>query len=122
MTTFTRFSEQRRELIAKMKKTIKAKSHKGGGLTHYHFILYAALRGQDIRKTSHQPDGDNARERLADLMDRLDQSHGWYNLYPFSRILDENGEFFFEGQYTVTMKELLEAAQKQLEAPMKQAS
>lgn len=67
------------EQVNDLKNYIKTHSHKGGGLTHSHFVLYAALRGKDIRKTSHQPDGDNAFECLEEL---IDATHGCFFAHP----------------------------------------
>lgn len=64
----TTLSKSEHERIADMKAFIKARSHKRGGLTHDHFVLYAALRGQDVRKTSHQANGANALERLQEML------------------------------------------------------
>lgn len=62
-------SRSHRELIAELKTFIKSRSHKQGGLTHHHYVLYAALRGLDIRKTSHQSHGANAFECLNEMID-----------------------------------------------------
>lgn len=49
-----------RHLIDQMKREIKDRSHPDGELQHAHFVMYAVLRGKDVRKTSHEPEGDNA--------------------------------------------------------------
>lgn len=100
MSTFTPFTAERRELIAETKQHLKECAFKGGGLTHAWYVLYAALRGQDVRKTSHQPDGDNAVE----LLDKLIQYEKKYAKESFVKL------------------EALEEAKDQLEAPMTQSN
>ena len=73
------FSSERRDLIGRMKTALKAKSFKGGGLTHKHFVLYAALRGQDVSKTSHQKAGENA---FACLQEMVDATHTCFMRQP----------------------------------------
>lgn len=65
----TTYSTSQIALISDLKAFIKSKSRKGGGLTHYHYVLYAALRGKDIRKTSHQANGENAIQCLTDMIE-----------------------------------------------------
>src|SRR5690606_27132665 len=47
------FSKERKDAIHAMKAIIKNKD----AYSHAHFVLYSALRGQDIRKTSHMLHG-----------------------------------------------------------------
>lgn len=35
------------------------------------YAVYAALRGADIRKTSHMPEGENAKEAIKQVLNRL---------------------------------------------------
>lgn len=119
--TFTVFSEERRALIAKMKQTVKARNYKGG-LTHAHFVLYAALRGQDIRKTSHLPDGDNARDVIEKFEKIMSRYTKWNNVYPLNRIKYEDGNSFFTPEDNQFLKELFAEIKQKLEVPMKQAS
>lgn len=84
-------SRSHRELIADLKTFIKFRSHKQGGLTHHHYVLYAALRGRDIRRTSHQPKGENAFECLAEMVD-----HTCFMRQPvFCSIKNEKGQPLF---------------------------
>ena len=62
------FSQTRKTAIAKMKAFIKENRY---ALNHHHFVLYSALRGQDVRKTSHMDDGMNAIDALIDLKSRV---------------------------------------------------
>lgn len=57
------FPQERKDAINKMKAYVVDTVH----VSHEDFVLYAALRGQDIRKTSHQPDGANALSALRRL-------------------------------------------------------
>lgn len=41
------------------------------GMTFDGYVLYALLRGADIRKTSHMEDGDNALDALRDIQNQL---------------------------------------------------
>lgn len=115
----TVFSNARRELIANMKAATKAKSHKGGGLTHSHFVLYAALRGQDIRKTSHQPDGDNARELLAEMSDTMSKDRGpagprkiqWFEIGRLGNLRGPDGKYLLGDEHKAILAEAFEEAQ-----------
>lgn len=86
-------SKSHPELISDLKTFIKSKSHKGGGLTHHHYVLYAAFRGKDIRKTSHQADGENA---LACLKEMIDAQHTCFMRQPtFCSIKTKDGKPLF---------------------------
>jgi len=107
------FSTERRELIANMKAAIKAKSFNGGGLTHHHFVLYAALRGQDIRKTSHQPEGENAREALDDMDSVIRKDRGptgsgkvqWFERRELGYIRAANGKYLLNNDHRAILEE-----------------
>lgn len=58
------FSKDRKDAIYAFKALIKSGDQR---LSHEHYVLYAALRGQDIRKTSHMPQGENAVAALEKL-------------------------------------------------------
>lgn len=74
MTTYTPFSATRKAMIAHLKsrltdrENIKLERNEYGNrirkLFFQDYVIYAALRGADVRKTSHMPDGDNAIEEL----------------------------------------------------------
>jgi hypothetical protein len=113
----TYFTAERRELIANMKTAIKARSVKDGGLHHEHFVLYAALRGQDIRKTSHQPEGENAREVLEDL-DRLARREGptgsakiqWFEWGMLGMMRSADGKYLLADEHKVLLQDAFDEA------------
>lgn len=100
------FSQERKAAITAMKAFIKGHRH---SVSHHHFVLYSALRGQDIRKTSHLPDGVNALDRLSNLKFRL-KHHDKNTNFFFRHIVNENNELIFKSEDTQWLSEVLEEA------------
>lgn len=84
------FSEERKTAIQELKAIVRAKE----AHSHKHFVLYAALRGQDIRKTSHLPQGENALEVLEQLQKAAKVYQDRYSFF-FSHLKNSEGEYLF---------------------------
>lgn len=100
------FSQERKAAITAMKNFIKGHRH---SVSHHHYVLYSALRGQDIRKTSHLPDGENALDRLSNLKSRLKYHEKSTNFF-FRHIVDAENEMIFKSEDIKWLNEVLEEA------------
>lgn len=101
------YSNERKAAITAMKAFLKSHAESA---EHRHYVLYAALRGQDVRKTSHQPLGDNALETLA-VLKTLTNSYERRKNYFFSYLTLDNWEPIFKQSDVSWLREILEEAQ-----------
>ena len=100
------FSDSRKVAIKEMKKFIKLNYD---DLYHHHFILYSALRGQDVRKTSHLSDGMNAIDGLITLKSRV-ESYKKGTSFFFRKMVNDEGEPIFDSEDATWLADILEEA------------
>lgn len=101
------FSQERKNAIKAMKAFIKGHTQSVG---YRHYVLYAALRGQDIRKTSHLPDGSNAIKALNHVKGLLKRHHEKPNNFFFGYIIDKSNQMIFKPEDAKWLQKVLDEA------------
>lgn len=101
------FSKERKNAIKAMKAFIKGHTHSVG---YRHYVLYAALRGQDIRKTSHLPDGANAIAALNTVKAFLKRHQEKPNNFFFGYIIDKSNQMIFKPEDAKWLQKVLDEA------------
>lgn len=125
IATFTPYSATRKAMIQHVRARLinpenrptkhPVYGNKNQVLFLHDYAVYAALRGADIRKTSHMPEGENAKEAIKQVLNRLSYLNESHAEKISKGAISSTGDYLPEGatyEDVVELREILNQALK----------